>query len=65
MKSILRPLVLLLAGLLLLGLAGCACASPPDFPNLASALKFIGRCSVLSAIIWGVCLVLAAKFHKK
>jgi hypothetical protein len=57
------PILLLLAGLILLGLAGCGLTSPPpvDFSTLASALKFVGVCSVLCSLIWGFSIVTAAK----
>ena len=43
---------------LLLGPAGCQQQEPPvDFEPLARALMFVGVCTVLSSLIWGVSIV--------
>lgn len=47
--------------------AGCGGGSPPpppDFPNLASAFKFVGCCSVVCAVIWAYAIVTGSNNRK-
>lgn len=52
------PFLVFLVVLVLLP-TGCGGSPPPppDFPNLASAFKFVGCCSVVCACIWAYAIV--------
>ena len=64
LKRIMPTRVCLVALLLLL--AGCASPPPPppDFPKLASAIKFVGCCSVICAVIWSYAIVTSSNNRK-
>lgn len=49
--------------------SGCAGSAPPppppDFPNIASAFKFVGVCSVIASCIWAYAIIRGSANRKK
>ena len=58
-----KMLRLLMLASVALSLAGCE-SRETDFPNIASAFRFVGVCSVIASVVWAYALIVSSGNRK-